>query len=43
MMSVAQMARLAKGKSPSLRIGGLRSVLAALIEESASLLRSKGS
>jgi 2,4-dienoyl-CoA reductase-like NADH-dependent reductase (Old Yellow Enzyme family) len=43
MMSVAQMARLAKGKSPSLRLGGLRSVLAALIEESASLLRSKGS
>jgi 2,4-dienoyl-CoA reductase-like NADH-dependent reductase (Old Yellow Enzyme family) len=43
MMSVAQMARLANGKSPSMRLGGLRSVLSALLEESASFLRPKGS
>ena len=43
MMSVAQMGLLAKGKSPTLRFGGLRSVLAALVEESASLLKPKRS
>jgi hypothetical protein len=41
MMSVAQMGLLARGKSPTLRFGGLGAVLAALIEESAGLLGSK--
>ncbi|MFZ1866222.1 MAG: NADH:flavin oxidoreductase/NADH oxidase family protein [Polyangiales bacterium] len=43
MMSVAQMGLLAKGKSPTLRFGGLSAVLAALVEESASLLKPKRS
>ena len=41
MMSVAQMGLLAKGKSPTLRFGGLRSVFAALVQESAGLFKSK--
>jgi len=41
MMSVAQMGLMAKGKSPTLRFGGLSAVFAALIEESASLFRPK--
>jgi 2,4-dienoyl-CoA reductase-like NADH-dependent reductase (Old Yellow Enzyme family) len=41
MMSVAQMALLAKGKSPMLRFGGLRAVLESLVQESADLLRPK--
>lgn len=41
MMSVAQMGLLARGKSPTLRFGGLGAVLAALVEESSSLLRGK--
>ena len=42
-MSFAQMALLAKGKSPTLRFGGLSAVFAALVEESASLFKPKPS
>jgi 2,4-dienoyl-CoA reductase-like NADH-dependent reductase (Old Yellow Enzyme family) len=38
MMSVAQMGLLAKGKDPTLRFGGLGAVLAALVEETRSVL-----
>jgi len=41
MMSVAQMGLLARGKSPTLRFGGLSAVLGALVEESTSFLRPK--
>lgn len=41
MMSVAQMALLAKGKSPTLRLGGIGSVFASLVQEGADLLRPK--
>lgn len=41
MMSVAQMGLLARGKSPTLRFGGLSAVLGALFEESTSFLRPK--
>jgi hypothetical protein len=41
MMSVAQMALLAKGKSPILRFGGIRAVFESLIQEGADLLRPK--
>jgi 2,4-dienoyl-CoA reductase-like NADH-dependent reductase (Old Yellow Enzyme family) len=41
MMSVAQMALLAKGRSPALRFGGLGAVLAALFEETSALLKPK--
>jgi 2,4-dienoyl-CoA reductase-like NADH-dependent reductase (Old Yellow Enzyme family) len=41
MMSVAQMGLLAKGKSPTLRFGGLRAVFGSLAEEVGSLFQSK--
>jgi hypothetical protein len=41
MMSVAQMGLLAKGKSPTLRFGGVSAVFAALVEETASLFKPK--
>jgi len=41
MMSVAQMGLIAKGKSPTLRFGGLGAVVGALVEETASLFRPK--
>jgi 2,4-dienoyl-CoA reductase-like NADH-dependent reductase (Old Yellow Enzyme family) len=41
MMSVAQMGLLARGKSPTLRFGGLGAVVAALIEESTSFFGPK--
>ena len=41
MMSVAQMGLLAKGKSPTLRFGGLQAVFSSLLEEGAGLFKSK--
>jgi 2,4-dienoyl-CoA reductase-like NADH-dependent reductase (Old Yellow Enzyme family) len=41
MMSVAQMRLIAKGKSPTLRFGGLGAVVGALVEETASLFKPK--
>jgi 2,4-dienoyl-CoA reductase-like NADH-dependent reductase (Old Yellow Enzyme family) len=41
MMSVAQMGLLAKGKSPTLRFGGLSAVFSALVEEGSSLFKPK--
>ena len=41
MMSVAQMGLLAKGKSPTLRFGGLRAVFGSLAEEVGSLFQPK--
>ena len=41
MMSVAQMGLIAKGKSPTLRFGGLGAVVGALVEETASLFKPK--
>ncbi len=41
MMSVAQMGLMAKGKSPTLRFGGLGAVFAALIEEGGSFFKPK--
>jgi 2,4-dienoyl-CoA reductase-like NADH-dependent reductase (Old Yellow Enzyme family) len=41
MMSFAQMGLLAKGKSPTLRFGGLGAVLASLVQESADLFKPK--
>jgi len=43
MMSVAQMGLMAQGKSPTLRFGGLRAVLGALVQESADLFKPKRS
>jgi 2,4-dienoyl-CoA reductase-like NADH-dependent reductase (Old Yellow Enzyme family) len=41
MMSVAQMGLLAKGKSPTLRFGGLGAVFASLVQEIADLFEPK--
>jgi len=41
MMSVAQMGLLAKGKSPTLRFGGLRAVFGSLAEEVGSLFQPR--
>ena len=41
MMSVAQMGLLAKGKSPTLRFGGLGAVFASLVQETADLFKPK--
>ena len=41
MMSVAQMGLIAKGKSPTLRFGGLGAVVGALFEETASLFKPR--
>jgi 2,4-dienoyl-CoA reductase-like NADH-dependent reductase (Old Yellow Enzyme family) len=41
MMSVAQMGLLAKGKSPTLRFGGLGAVFASLVQEIADLVEPK--
>ena len=41
MMSVAQMGLLAKGKSPTLRWGGLGAVFGSLVQETADLFRPK--
>jgi 2,4-dienoyl-CoA reductase-like NADH-dependent reductase (Old Yellow Enzyme family) len=41
MMSVAQMALLAKGKSPTLRFGGLGAVFGSLVQETADLFPPK--
>ena len=41
MMSVAQMGLLAKGKSPTLRLGGLGAVFGSLVQETADLFRPK--
>jgi len=43
MMSVAQMGLIAKGKSPTLRFGGLGAVFSALVQESADLFKPKRS
>jgi 2,4-dienoyl-CoA reductase-like NADH-dependent reductase (Old Yellow Enzyme family) len=43
MMSVAQMGLMARGKSPTLRFGGLSAVLSALYQESADLFKPKRS
>ena len=41
MMSVAQMGLLAKGKSPTLRFGGLSAIAGALVGETTSLFKTK--
>ncbi len=41
MMSVAQMALIAKGKSPQIRFAGFGAVLRSLLQEGADLLRTK--
>jgi len=43
MMSIAQMGLLAKGKSPTLRFGGLRAVFEAAVREAADLLKPRQS
>ena len=43
MMSVAQMALLAQGKSPTLRFGGLGAVFASLVQEGRDLFKPKRS
>jgi len=43
MMSVAQMALLAKGKSPKLRFGGLGTVFSALLQEGGDIFKPKRS
>lgn len=43
MMSVAQMALMAQGKSPTLRFGGLGAVFASLVQEGTDLIKPKRS